>query len=335
MKKKKISIIIPHYNTKSDYFKACVFSVINQTNKDYEAIIIDDGSDDKHLKDLDEFESHENIIIFRLKHSGVSSVRNFGIEKAKGEYILFLDSDDCLKPDACENVFNETEKRKGDLIVFGAELCDEKLTPFSAIENEECEIDDKEGLIHSLFCNYKQRFLNLETPWGKAYKKDFLVKNDLFFNEKLTNGEDTYFNLKCILACDRILFSSKRIYLYRFNSLSVCGNYCENLDQKFIILHNEIYQLLVEKDKKLYLKYLYFYVVRNICRLLKKFYVVNSYSQFKKNIKVFLREQTTLESLKNIKMRDLDNGKRKVFLLLKLKLYRILYRLMMRGRISR
>ena len=108
---KKVSIIIPVHNS-SKYLKKCIDSVLKQTYKNIEVICIENGSKDNSLKILKQYKT---IKTYSLKESGISLARNYGIKKAKGEYLYFLDSDDYIKENLIEELVKKLEKDKSDL----------------------------------------------------------------------------------------------------------------------------------------------------------------------------------------------------------------------------
>lgn len=115
----KVSIIIPVYNTEN-YLKKCLDSVVNQTLEDIEIICINDGSTDRSLGILNDYaQKYSKIIVINQENKGVSEARNEGIEKASGEYIMFLDSDDYFQPQACETAYNSVNSSDYDLGIFG------------------------------------------------------------------------------------------------------------------------------------------------------------------------------------------------------------------------
>ena len=124
----KISVIIPVYNTEN-YLKECLNSVINQTFKDIEIICVNDGSTDNSLSILEEYaRTDSRIKIINQKNQGVSSSRNNGIKSARGEYIMFLDSDDLYKPDLCEKVVEKIDSQSPDIVMWGHDCrCDKKI----------------------------------------------------------------------------------------------------------------------------------------------------------------------------------------------------------------
>ncbi len=115
----KVSVIIPVYNTEK-YLKECLDSVINQTFNDIEIICINDGSTDGSLNILTEYATIDSrIIVITQENKGVSEARNNGMEKAGGEYIMFLDSDDYLYKQACEIAYNSATSNNADVGIFG------------------------------------------------------------------------------------------------------------------------------------------------------------------------------------------------------------------------
>ena len=110
-----ISIIVPIYNAEK-YLKTCVDSLINQTKKELEFILVNDGSTDASEKIIKSY-SDKRIKYYKNKNQGIGKTRNFGINKAKGKYIMFLDSDDYLDINACKELFKKAEEENLDLVI--------------------------------------------------------------------------------------------------------------------------------------------------------------------------------------------------------------------------
>ena len=113
----KISIIIPVYNVEK-YIRKCVDSILSQTYKNLEIILVDDGSLDNCGKICDQYAKIDNrVVVIHKQNGGLSSARNIGIEKATGEYLMFVDSDDSLEKIACESLINITNKTNADIVL--------------------------------------------------------------------------------------------------------------------------------------------------------------------------------------------------------------------------
>ena len=184
----RISIIIPVYNTEK-YLRRCFDSIIIQTYKSIEIIIINDGSTDNSLSIIQEYENKDNrIIVIDKKNEGVSSARNIGIEQATGEYIMFCDSDDSVHPQWCEYMLKQIKRYSSDLIscqhskVYGKEvLCSKDI--------EYCD---------SKIVDYYSLFLlgTSGSVWNKIYKSSVIRENSIRFILDFPIGEDVHFNIE-------------------------------------------------------------------------------------------------------------------------------------------
>ena len=176
MKKPQISIIIPVYNVEK-YINRCLDSILNQTYKDYEIILMDDGSKDNSLKIIKEYEKKYNFIkVFSQKNSGPASARNNALKKAVGEYIMFIDSDDYIDKDYVENYINNSKNY--DIVIGGFRKVDDKKVLFKR-KLKDCE-----------FSKYI-----VTGPVCHLYKRSLISDNNIqFLITKMS--EDTYFNIK-------------------------------------------------------------------------------------------------------------------------------------------
>lgn len=182
-----ISIIIPVYNVEK-YLAKCIDSILSQTFKDWELILIDDGSVDQSGKICDEYACKDNRIkVTHKKNEGVSKARNTGITLAKGEYICFIDSDDWIDVNYLQNF--KIQEQQCDFYFSGA-LYDtyDKVYSYKKYTEKYCKNRDE---IRDEF--FKQDLLSNGYPWGKLYKAQIIKDNKLRFNENLTINEDHIF----------------------------------------------------------------------------------------------------------------------------------------------
>ena len=113
----KVSIIIPVYNVEK-YLKKCLDSVVNQTLKDIEIIVVNDGSPDNSQKIIDEYaKKYSQIASYTKENGGLSDARNYGIKKSKGKYLAFIDSDDFIDHDMIKKMYNKAVKENLDIVV--------------------------------------------------------------------------------------------------------------------------------------------------------------------------------------------------------------------------
>jgi glycosyltransferase involved in cell wall biosynthesis len=189
----KISVIIPNYNN-SKYLRDCVHSCFNQSFRDIEIIVVDDCSFDDSMQILAELQAEDARLSFyqMSKNSGVGAVRNFGIEKAIGDYIIFLDSDDMFYPLALENLMRLADSTGGDMIVGNYTKVPESfILPLDAT----CQpnFDFSAYADNGDFVNAIEN-LNLVTVWGKLIRRELLF--DIKFNVEIYPYEDVEFMLR-------------------------------------------------------------------------------------------------------------------------------------------
>lgn len=203
-----ISIIVPVYNAEK-YLKKCLDSLVNQTKKELEFILINDGSTDKSEEIIKTYKD-KRIKYFKNKNQGIGKTRNLGIEKSSGKYLMFLDSDDYFSNDACEILYKEAEKEKADLIVFDyyrvekGNLNEVKIESFNATN-----IKDDPNLLLKI---------NLG-PCNKIYKSDLIKNNDIKFEENL-KYEDTLFVVKAIYNAKKIIKLNRFLHYYMIHEKS-------------------------------------------------------------------------------------------------------------------
>lgn len=243
----RFSIIVPVYNVE-DYLDTCLKSILAQSFTDYEVIVVNDGSTDSSKK-ICEYYTHKysHIKLIDKINGGLSDARNYGIDNAQGEYLIFLDSDDFWNYDLALEEINKiiNQNKELDLIIFGHTQFDDgevniKETVFPTLQIKSGEFEaDLDYLIEKKI--YKA------AAWHKVVKKSILVNNQIYFPINKIH-EDAVFLSSLVLRLDNIYFSDKKIYNYRYNMngslLSASSkNVQKNINSyKFIInyFYNEI-----------------------------------------------------------------------------------------------
>lgn len=214
-----VSIIIPVYNGEKTIDK-CLDSILEQSYKNVEIIIINDGSTDNTIEALQGYlNQYENIYLFDIKNTGVSNARNLGIQKSHGKYICFIDCDDELKLNFLEKMVQSISEAEADIAVCGFSLHydiqPEKIfLPIDESNQDTAVI--KTNNYSYLFCLYKKRLLN--PVWNKLYKKESL--SGVSFDVSLAAGEDLLFNIKAIENSNQIVLVKENFYKYYYNSVA-------------------------------------------------------------------------------------------------------------------
>lgn len=215
----KVSIIIPVYNA-YEKVKRCIESVINQTYKNIEIILIDDGSFDDSFSILEDYANKYSFIkAIRKENEGVAITRNKGITIATGDYIMFVDNDDYIDCDYVLTHVNYVMNKDLDIVLSGYKRVNDKKTLFK------CKLKD----------TYWSRYIVM-APWAKLYKKDFLIKNNISFLD-YPIGEDVYFNLISYSYKPKILITDYIGYNWYFNNKSVSNTTQKGLNEKTDILY--------------------------------------------------------------------------------------------------
>lgn len=213
----KFSIIIPVYNVEK-YLRDCLNSVIFQSFTDWEAICVDDGSTDTSLAILMEYEKKDNRIkIIHKGNKGLSSARNEGIKQAKGEYIVFLDSDDWISKQMLEIVSNE--ERGEDLICFSGIKYFESDMSYSPREHL-APVDNITGMEYFDKYSMDLKELHFDCAVSRAYRREYLLDSGLWFKEGRLH-EDFLFTPQACWYANRVKVIDECLYYYRIRPGSI------------------------------------------------------------------------------------------------------------------
>lgn len=207
----KISVIVPIYRVEK-YLPICLDSLRAQTLKDIEIICVDDGSPDRSRSILDQYAALDSrIVLVNKENGGLSSARNAGIRVATSEYICFVDSDDLLERNACETIVRAFKTYECDVVTFGGTAFPE--------HRSNAWVDNRLSPRNMVYDEFSPSVLFDENShpyaWRTALRRDFLIENDLFFNEDLRFGEDEAFHFSVYPRSSKTALISSRLYRYR------------------------------------------------------------------------------------------------------------------------
>ncbi|EOU1888148.1 glycosyltransferase family 2 protein [Clostridium perfringens] len=230
----KLSIIIPIYNCEK-LVGRCIESVLKQTYKNLEILLIDDGSTDSSIKICRQYEHENNNIKLILKENGgVSSARNLGIKKARGEYIQFIDSDDYIDERMCEILVKNIEEKKSDLVICGyKDIYFNKINEVNLKESFTKKIYELENS----FCKIYEKFL-FNSPCNKLYKKSLIEE---YFDENKSLGEDLLFNINYMKGINKITYINEAFYNYMHNNTnSLTRTYKTNMFEEIVFNYKSV-----------------------------------------------------------------------------------------------
>lgn len=249
----KISIIIPIYNAEK-YLDECINSILNQTYTNIEILLIDDGSTDSSSLICNRYcKKHKNIITYHLNNGGVSKARNYGIDRATGEYIIFIDSDDIIDRYMIEKMINIVNEKNVELAICGYKY---------KYKNKIIDSNFKYNCYMTVEQAKKEIFMPDSIRGycvNKIFKRKILIENNIRFNEKIKICEDMLFVFEYISHINKIYVINDELYYYRIRKTSASNEGNENDLTVFDALKN-IYKLdnkAIEYSKSFY-SYLYF-----------------------------------------------------------------------------
>ena len=237
----KVSIIVPIYNVEK-YLHRCVDSIINQSYKDLEIILVDDESPDKCPEMCDEYAKQDSRVkVIHKKNGGLGHARNSGLEIATGEYVAFIDSDDYVEPDMVEKLYadcveNNLDAIFADFYVDGNE-CFKKSPTFDKFYDspslmEEIRLDMVGAEPNNPSCSKIQY-----SVWRGLYSLSIIKKNNILFpSEREFISEDIVFNLNFLFYSYKVKTVSGKFYHYCFNNVSLTHSYRKDRWEKQIFL---------------------------------------------------------------------------------------------------
>lgn len=270
----KISLIMPVYNVEK-YLRKSIESVLNQTFKDFELIIINDGSTDSSRKICEEYAKNDNRIkLINIENAGLANARNKGIDIAKGDYIGFIDSDDFIESNMYEELYADCINNNSDISIIGVKYVDEDNKCFNEY------IPEKADIIEIMKKAY---------AWNKLYKRNLFIDNKLYFASK-KYYEDVELIPKLFVKANKV----SCIKISRYNYLKRNGSITQKRDEKILdnlwaytsvkkyLINENLYDIYssefeqcVKNFKKYYCKILYDYptifLLKNSNRIISQF----------------------------------------------------------------
>lgn len=240
--KPKISVIIPIFNAES-YLNQCIESIVSQTFKEIEILLIDDGSTDNSLKIcLEQAENDKRIRVFSNHNCGQGLERNFGIDKAQGEYVYFIDSDDMAKPRMLEIMYDRAKKYDADIVSVGYE---DIYADFRREEHflENCIFSNAQ-LIHGAMADLigskeNDTYKGCIAVWDSLFKKEVIDNYNIrFVSERVVYSEDLLFKLDVMNHSKTIVWLNDALYQYRVNEQSFTNGVSNEVVDRIVNLYH-------------------------------------------------------------------------------------------------
>lgn len=232
MSKPLISIIVPVYNTER-YLSRCIDSILNQSFKDFELLLIDDGSKDGSGTICDEYASKEKRVhVWHQVNQGVSAARNVGLKHVQGEWIYFPDSDDVLIPNAFEMMM-EMVSVNIDYVICGYEVYDEEGKCTYAIATRKLGVMSREDALMEMFWPTDYRYQGY--LWNKLFRASVVRDNHLSFVQGIKFNEDRLLNVEylCNIRGD-VAYTTAPIYKYTERSTGAMASLTQRFNPNFL-----------------------------------------------------------------------------------------------------
>ena len=242
-----ISVIIPVYNAEP-YLRRCLDSVLNSIYRNFEVILVNDGSTDNSLAVCEEYATRDSRVrLISQENRGVSVARNRGLDACRGEWVIFVDADDMISPNFLGLIVRE-EYRDQDLFLFDFARSLEDFTATTL--TPKTLYFEREEVLEIFRCLFQRRQLvqgmnvNYITPAAKVFRKSFIERHSIRFLPKLFYGEDTLFNIEYLSKAEHCAYTAMPVYYYYFHVDSSSRRFNPKLPDTLTELLEEIRAVL-------------------------------------------------------------------------------------------
>lgn len=253
MNKCKLSIIVPVYGVEK-YIDKCLDSLVKQSLKEIEIIVVNDGTKDNSQKIIDKYVKKypDKIKSYIKENGGQGSARNYGLKKATGEYIGYVDSDDFVEKDMYKKLYNKAKENNYDIVVCG-----------NYNVSEDYQNKNIDAFINNYNTDLENIFFGKMAVWNKIYKRDILIKNKLEFKEKVWY-EDLAFTLKAIMNSNTFAFIDEPLYDYLIREGSTMNNSNVQRNLEILDAFNDILSYIKHNKKEEYFSKIEFLAIDHI-----------------------------------------------------------------------
>ena len=331
MKNQKISIIVPVYNSE-EYLTECIESLLRQTYKNIEVILVDDGSVDGSDVICDAYqEKDERIKVIHQRNQGVSAARNAGIHMSTGEFLSFVDADDYVDEKYCENMYRAIDDETGIVIArtiaFRENMIDDGYQGGS--EDSFVTKDEKMELYKAVLIDNKSliKYPHISTCSAKLIRKSIVEIHHIRYHQQMKVYEDAMFNMQVIRASQKVKVIDSKIYFYRYygNSASKAFNY--DRVHQYELVYEQLNNFLGE-DTALLKEELDYFKIKNMNTLLQNYSREKStFRGFYELIQKMYKDDTYKSAVQQVKISLLPKRRKILVLGLRLRLYLLVYML--------
>lgn len=243
----KVSVIVPIYRVPLEYLRACFDSLIAQTMRECEFILVSDGAPEAECSICDEFTVKDpRFKFFKQKHAGVSATRNFGIEHAQGEYITFVDADDWIEPETCNITYTFAKDNNSDIVLFDYSPIGNSPYKQSNYNDEsisELSLNAIDNILKEIINLKNDKYVGAVSTMCKLVKRDLFIQKNIRFPNGISIAEDRPVSYLLFKEASQISYLNRSLYIYNINQTSASNKFNAN------ILPQTINYLYAIKDK--------------------------------------------------------------------------------------
>ena len=321
-----VSVIIPVYNVEK-FLHRCVDSILSQTYKNLEIILVDDGALDSSPQICDEYGYEDiRVKVVHKQNGGLASARNAGLKVANGDYVLFVDSDDWIKNNTVEDLLNIAVKNKVDFVRFipvsagYPDRPDGTPINFGTEDFMEEGLYNKEKMIRDiypkLFVTPQLTMGPIVAAWRSLYNRKFLINNNLYFDEEVKYSEDAIFSAKVVYNSNKFYYIKGGYYYnYFYNTSSITKSFKKDRWDVCKILSYTFKKEFGNKSDYDFSKQLHLEDIYNVLNALGQNTHIESFKNRYKYVKDIFNDNFTKQSMKYINLTDV-NIKLKIILYL-------------------
>lgn len=289
-----ISVLVPVYNVEKTLDR-CIQSILNQTFKDFEIILVNDGSTDNSGKLCDEYsEKYDNIRVIHKPNEGLGPTRNVGIKEAKGEFIYHCDSDDWIKEDLLEKAYKAITETDSEVLVFGYDIFTEKngkIIPYDTVKVENGVYRNYNDIRRFFTLQYFNYFIVL-SACNRLYRRSFIVENNLYF-PSYRRCQDMAYSLLLFDHIEKLVTIEESFYCYVIEP----GKYKGRSYNEVVNIYCDVFNLTAEYFDKwgLYVDELKQKLINNVCEQIANYsayaFVEKYKDEWKKNAKILIKDK--------------------------------------------
>jgi len=326
----KVSIIVPIYKVPEQLLRTCINSLVNQTLKEIEIILVDDGSPDHCGAICDEFQKKDvRIKVIHKKNQGLSAARNTGFYVSTGEYITFVDGDDWLDADACELAYRTAIKEDVQLVFWN------QITEYPHSSEVVISIPGESRLYDAAACKSLQaRVLDfngkIAQAFSKLIKRNYLLENQIIHHEALKQGaEGIVFNIRLFEKLDSAYYLNVPLYHYVYHDESISHTHNEENHYLVIKCFEEIRRMIQKNPNRallltnFYNRLLYVIVTTAITGYFNPDNI-EPYSEKVFKFKAYLNHPLIDKTMRETDRRGLSNQRKFILKLIDFRLFRII-----------